>query len=218
MKYLIFFSLLATPLAFSSPSEELTLKAQFKSPDDSLALLASLKEKTLRAGVDAVPTLVQVIKGEDYTDKKRWMATLFVGKIMGKKSIKFIKTFSDHPHWVLRLAGLKTLLGLKDRSSQDIYRQALQDPSLIVRMQAIENIRALKLKSCARDVWQTLFHPHNYQGKKGQRKRLAIVGRAIRAVGELQYGAAKDTLVKLAKNKKYQDISADINYALKKIP
>ena len=212
------FSLISSPSALSSPVEELTLKAHFKSYDDSPVFLASLKEKTLQAGVDAVPTLIQVMKGKDYTDKKKWMATLSIGKIMGKKSIKFIQTFANHPNWILRLAGLKTLLHLKDHSSKEIYRQALKDPSLIVRMQAIENIRSLGLKDCAQDVWKILFYPQNYQGTKGQRKRLSIVGKAIRAMGDLQYKPTKKALLKLANSKKYQDLSKDIQYALKRIP
>ena len=110
-----------------------------------------------------------------------------MGRIMGKKSLKFIAKFTRHPNWILRLAGLKTLLALKDQTSKKFYLDALKDTSLIVRLQALENIRILKIQEYGKDVWQMIFHKHNYQGKKGQRKRTTIISKVIRAVGDLHY-------------------------------
>ena len=136
---------------------------------------------------------------------------------MGKKSLKFIAKFIRHPNWILRLAGLKTLLALKDRNAKEYYLDALKDASLVVRLQALENIRILQLKECADAVWRTIFHQHNYLGKKGKRKRMSIIPKAIRTVGELQYRPVTGALLKLIQNEKYADLIPDIDYALRNI-
>ncbi|MCY4644866.1 MAG: HEAT repeat domain-containing protein [Bacteriovoracales bacterium] len=193
------------------------LLAQFSKRDDSALFLSSLRKRTLSMGPRAVPALVKVMKEDTYTDKKRWLATFAIGKIMGKKSLPFISKFTHHPNWILRLAGLKTLLALKDPSSKEFYRKALKDPSLIVRLQALENIRELGIKEYAQDVWKMIFHKHNYKGKKGQRKRTVIISKAIRALGDLEYRPAKKSLIKLIQSKKYGDIVRDIDYSLSKM-
>ena len=199
------------------PPKQQTLIDLFAQKDDSSPFLSLIKKRTFELGGQAVPSLVKVMKSDEFTDKKRWLATFSLGKIMGKKSFPFIAKFTRHPNWMLRLASLKTLLALQDRSSKKFYRDALKDTSLIVRLQALENIRVLKIKECGKNVWEMIFHKHNYTGKKGKRKRTVIVGKAIRAMGDLQYTQAKKPLMKMAKSKKYQDLSGDIQYALAKI-
>ena len=193
------------------------LLLQFADKNDSPSFLASLKKKTIEAGVKAVPVLIKVMKEEGHTDKKRWLATFAMGRIMGKKSLKFIAKFTRHPNWMLRLAGLKTLLALKDQTSKKFYLDALKDTSLIVRLQALENIRILRIQEYGKDVWQMIFHKHNYQGKKGQRKRTTIISKVIRAVGDLHYQEIKEDLFKLIQSKKYAELIFDIDYALCKL-
>lgn len=214
----IFFILFLSFSSLTAPVKTATLLSQFADKNDSPLFLAELKKRTMGAGSQAVPTLIEVMKGDQYTDKKRWLATFAMGRIMGKKSFPFIAKFTRHPNWVLRLAGLKTLLALKDHTSKEFYLDALKDPSLVVRLQSLENIRSLGLKEYGKDVWQMIFHKHNYQGKKGQRRRTTIIAKAIRVLGDLQYRPARKALLKLAQNKKYADLMYDINYALEKIP
>ena len=165
----------------------------------------------------AVPVLIKVMKEESHTDKKRWLAIFAMGRIMGKKSLKFISKFTRHPNWILRLAGLKTLLDMKDKTSKKHYLNALKDTSLIVRLQALENIRILGIQEYGKDVWQMIFHKHNYKGKKGQRRRTSIISKVIRAVGDLQYQDVKGDLVRLIQDKKYGELIFDIDYALCKL-
>ena len=193
------------------------LLLQFAAKNDSPQFLAALKKNVMVTGVQAVPVLTKVMREGAYSDKKRWLATFSLGRIMGKKSRRFIAKFTRHPHWVMRLAGLKTLLALKDHSSGKFYRDALRDPSLVVRLQALENIRTLNIKEYGQEVWQMIFHKHNYRGGKGQRRRTAIISKAIRVVGELQYSPARGALLKLVQNHKYSDLTADIDYALQKL-
>ena len=203
---------------FSKEKGSESLIIYFSSEDDSPHFLHRLKQKTLKLGVKAVPVLVQVMKGGKYTDKKRWLATFSMGRILGSKSRDFIAKFTEHPNWVLRLAGLKTLLALGDRKSKDTYRKALEDPSLLIRYQALENIQSLKLEDCAGSVWQMIFDKRNYRGKKGKRRRTSLISKIIRTVGDLGYYQARENLLKLKANgKKYSDLLPDIEYALGKI-
>ena len=199
-----------------TPTREVLL-VQFANPDDSPSFLSQLRKSSLDLGGMAVPVLAEVMKGESYSDKKRWLATFTMGRIMGKKSLPFIAKFTRHPNWILRLAGLKTLLALKDRSSKKFYLDGLKDASLIVRLQALENIRALEINEYGKDVWEMVFHKHNYQGQKGKRRRINIIRKAIRTVGDLRYLPAQRPLIKLIQNKKYSDLIVDIDYALGKI-
>ena len=201
----------------STPLEADQLLLKFTNKNDSPAFLALLRKQTMATGAQAVPILAQVMKGEQFSDKKRWLATFTLGRIMGKKSLRFISKFTQHPNWILRLAGLKTLLALRDKNSKEYYLDALKDTSLIVRLQALENIRALEIKEYGRNVWEMLFHKHNYQGKKGQRKRTTVIAKAIRTVGDLQYRPVRQALLKLIQSPKYTDLVIDIDYALRKI-
>jgi len=179
--------------------------------------LKKVKKQILKQGNKAVPLLINVMKAGKYPIKNRWAATFLLGQIMGKKSAPFIARFAEHPHWTMRVASLKTLLALKQKKYSDLYTKALDDKSLLVRIQALENIRHLKLKSAASNVWAMIFEEKNYQGTQGKLKRSNIIKNAIRTVGELDYQMAKKALLRLSQKKQYEDIFGDIEYSLSKL-
>ena len=176
-----------------------------------------LRKEILTLGGKAVPVLVDVMKNGRYPDKNRWVATFLLGQIMGEKSAPFIAKFSKHPNWVLRLASLKTLLALKQREHGQIYANKLKDASLLVRVQALENIRKLKLAQYAPNVWAMLYDKGNYsQGNNGQ-KRTNIIKTVIESVGDLRFQKALDPLLTMIQKKKYHDIFDEMDYSLTKI-
>jgi hypothetical protein len=178
----------------------------------------NLKKRTFALGGKAVPTLIRVMKGEKFPDRNRWAATFLLGKIMGKKSSSFIKNFLDHPNWVLRLASLKTLLLLKESNFGDGIRRALKDNSLLIRSQALENIKKLKLKKYSKDVWAMLFDKKNYhQGKNKKNKRSLLIKKVVKIIGELKFKSAMKPFLSLVQNEKYKDIFYEIDYSLQKI-
>lgn len=170
----------------------------------------SLKQK-------AVPTLIKVMKESQYPDTNRWHATMLLGQTMGKKSAPFIARFSDHPSWMMRVASLKALAALDMKEYQSVYAKALRDESLIVRVQALDNISHMKLTSLAPNVWSMMYDQTNYTGKAGSRKRTSIVRSVIRTVGDLKYEKARAPLAKLIQKPKYQDLLEDLDYSLEKI-
>jgi HEAT repeat protein len=179
--------------------------------------LSALKSKTLKLSNKAVPVLVKVMKDGSYPDKNRWMATFLLGQIMGEKSAPFIAKFSEHPSWVMRLASLKTLNALKKSDYIGVYQKGLKDKSLLVRVQALENIRQMKLKKLGPSVWAMLYDKSNYKGAKGKRKRTNIIKEVIKTVGDLKFDEAKGPMLTMIQKKKYKDIHPELDYSLGKI-
>lgn len=180
-------------------------------------LQAMLKRNAFRHKQKAVPTLIKVMKESKYPEQNRWHATMLLAQIMGTKSAPFIAKFTDHPHWMMRVAALKALLGLKQAEYTAVYAKALKDPSLIVRVQALDNISQLKISALAPNVWNMMYDQSNYTGEKGSRKRTSIVKSIIRTVGDVKYTEAKKPLAKLIQKPKYQDLIEDLDYSLEKI-
>ncbi len=193
------------------------LEALYMKKGKGAAFAKKLKTETLKLKQKAVPTLTKVMKSADFPDGNRWIATYMLGRIMGKKSAPFISKFSKHPNWMMRLASLKVLLHLDQKQYKGIYARLLEDKSLIVRHQALQNIKEFQLKGLAPYVWKMLYNKQNYVGMKGKRKRSNIIRDAIKLVGDLKFSEAKKPMLKMMKNKKYRDVYTELDYALSKV-
>ena len=176
-----------------------------------------LKNKTLSLTQKAVPTLTKVIKSSVYPDKNRWIAMFMLGRIMGKKSANFVSKFSAHPNWMLRLASLKVLLALQQKQYKGLYTRMLKDKAMIVRHQALENIKQLNLSELAPYVWAMLYDKSNYAGTTGARKRSHIIKEAIKVVGDLNFEESKKPMLTMIKNNKYKDVFVELDYSLNKL-
>ena len=196
-----------------------TLLELYKKKYPSKKGVAGLKKKTLQASNNAVPALIKVMKDGSYPIQNRWVATFLLGRIMGNKAAAFIAKFSKHPHWMMRMAAIKTLFIIKDHKYQNAYKLALFDESLIVRSQALEIVRKRKLKSLGPDVWKMIFQKSNYAGKKGKRRRTGIIKNVVKTLGDLEYKTPEVTkaLVRMIKKDQYRDIFSEVDYALRKI-
>ncbi len=182
--------------------------------------LAELKKKTLSFGPAAVPALIEIMKSSKFPDKNKWVATFLLGKIVGKKSAPFISRFIQHPNWIMRMASLKTLNALKASNYDGLYAFALKDKSMIVRGQALENIRAMSLNKMAPAVWAMLYDKQNYhvpKKKKGKIKRTNLIKKVILTIGDLKFKKAETSLLTMIQKKKYKDIFSEMDYALSKI-
>lgn len=201
-----------------------SLSASFMKEGMGPKEIKELKNDVLSHSGKAVPALIDVMKKSQYPDKNRWVATFLLGQIMGKKASPFIVKFLKHPSWVMRMAALKTLLALKERQYARLYSKSLKDESLIVRGQALENIRKMKLKTEAPYVWAMLYDKKNYyQAKKGEKseevthKRTHLIKDVVRTVGELDFEKAQKPLFKMIQKDRYNDIFDDMDYALSQI-
>jgi hypothetical protein len=184
--------------------------------------MAQLKSETLKHGGKSVEALVEVMKNGKYPDKNRWMATFLLGQIMGDKSAPFLSKFLQHPHWVMRMASLKTMLALKQKNYARQYANLLKDDSFIVRSQALDNIRTLKTAEAAPQVWAMLYDKKNYyqptiNGKALKAKRSNIIKNVILTIGDLKFEKAKAPLIKMIQKDRYNDIFVEIDKSLMKI-
>lgn len=201
-----------------------TLTASFKKEGMNSKEVERLQNEVISHSGKAVPALIEVMKSSEYPDKNRWVATFLLGQIMGKKSSPFVAKFLKHPSWVMRMAALKTLLALEERKYANLYSESLNDESLIIRAQALENIRELKLKSEAPYVWAMLYDKKNYyKAKTGKKKdevthkRSHLIKDVIRTVGELEFNKAQKPLFKMIQKDRYNDIFEEMDYALSQI-
>jgi hypothetical protein len=184
--------------------------------------LAQLKLETLNHGGQSVEALIEVMKNAKYPDKNRWVATFLLGQIMGDKSAPFLAKFLQHPHWVLRMASLKTMLALKQKSYAKNYVALLKDDSFLVRSQALDNIRLMGLTESAPQVWAMLYDKKNYyqpsmNGKALKTKRSNIIKTVILTIGDLKFEKAKLPLIKMIQKDRYNDIFPEIDRSLSKI-
>ncbi len=184
--------------------------------------MAKLKSDTLNLSGQSVEALIEVMKNGKYPDKNRWMATFLLGQIMGDKAAPFLVKFLQHPHWVMRMASVKTLQYLKQKQYVGEYISLLHDDSLLVRSQALETIQKLQIKEAAPYVWAMLYDKRNYyvpteKGKELRSKRTHIIKQAINVVGDLKFQEAKSPLLKMIQKKKYEDIFPEMDGALVKI-
>lgn len=219
--FVLAFSALAAPLPKKTPLDDAAKLRRFEETftvevgDPSLqprrrAMALALRQK-------AVPTLVKVMKSSQYPDKNRWHATMLLGQIMGKKSAPFIARFAEHPSWMMRVASLKALAALDMRQYHAVYGRALKDSSLIVRVQALDNISRMEIAPLAPHVWAMMYDQTNYTGKIGARRRTSIVRSVIRTLGDLKYARAQVPMAKLIQKAKYQDLAEDLDYSLRMI-
>jgi hypothetical protein len=184
--------------------------------------MALLKEETLSHGGKSVEALIEVMKNAKYPDKNRWMATFLLGQIMGDKSAPFLAKFLKHPHWVMRMASLKTLLALKQTKYESNYIAMLSDDSFLVRYQALENIRTMNMTEAAPQVWAMLYDKKNYyvpelKGKPLKARRSNIIKNIITTVGDLRFDKAKDPLLKMIQKDRYKDIFNEMDATLGKL-
>ncbi len=211
-KCLVSFFLLFTATSEANYAPKISpLVEEFRVSLDSKDSRLRLREKVLREGPKAVPALTEVIKGEKFPEKNRWLAIFLLGRVMGQKASTFISKFISHDHWMLRLASLKTLLALRDQRYLKEYEGALKDPSQLVRAQALQNVKEMKIKKLAPAVWGMLYDKDNY----GEKRPLA--GEIIETVGVLEFKKAQKPLLKMAQHQKYGELFSSINFALEKI-
>ena len=136
-------------------NEEITkrLLAKFQAGFKAKKDLDAFNKEVRSVAGRAVPALIEVMKNAKYSDKSRWLATFMLGRAMGKKAAPFIAKFTAHPSWVMRLGALKVLLALKQHEMANLYARTLRDDSMIVRSQALANVRDLQLAKLAPNIW-----------------------------------------------------------------
>ena len=175
------------------------------------------KALILKHGGKSVEALVEVMKNGQYPELNRWIATFMLGRIMGKKASPFLVKFLKHPHWPMRVAALKTLLALREKRFASAYAHALSDKSMLVRKQALENVKKLSLKQTAPMVWAMLYDKKNYHFGKNGKKGTHFVKDIVKTIGQFRFKKATKPLLGMIQKDRYKSIFFEIEYALREI-
>ncbi len=205
---------LSTPMSIQPKN---SLEQLFADKSGSKDQLAKIKASVFNLKNKAVPTLINVMKSADYPEKSRWWATFLLVKVMGTKAEAFVAKFYKHPAYFMRLASLKALNHLKNTKYKGLYALALKDDSMIVRLQALQNINDLKLTDMAPSVWNMLYDKSNYNGDMGKLKRGSLIRLAIKTLGDLGFGESKKAMLQMISSKKFEDVHVELDYALEKL-
>ena len=201
--------------SFSQKKELINLLSDKRKNSNNIK---KIKEISYKMGGDAVPILIKAMKSNKFPDKTRWASIFILGKIMGKKSAPLLIKYLEHPNFILRLASLKTLLQLKETNLNGKLKKVLRDKSLLVRFQALENRRSLKLKKYSNDVWKMLFEKNNYHNLKNKKLvRSQIIKKVVRVLGDLKFKKALIPFLKIIQKDNYEDLFIDIDYSLQKL-
>jgi hypothetical protein len=198
-------------------NQKMFLEKLFIENNKSKKLQDKIKEIVLKNPKNSVVTLIDVMKNKKYPDHMRWLATNLLARIMGKKSSRFIGKFTEHPEWFMRMASLKALLSLKDKSQSSVYVKRLKDSSMLVKFQALENIRELKIKNLSNNVFKMLLDKKNYSSKKGKLVRNDLIKKVITSLGDLGHTPSAKLFAKMIQDKSFNDIFGELNYSLEKI-
>ncbi len=203
-------------MEFDNSTLEGRLLKIFKSAqsEDDVKLARSL---ALQHGGASISALIRVMKDSRFPDNSRWSATFLLTQIAGKKSAPVLKQFLNHPNWLMKVASLKALLALGATEYGQEYARLLEDQSLLVRAQALENIRHLRLKDYAPNVWAMLYDEENYNQVEGRYRRGDLIRTVILTIGDLEFNEAKEPLLRMVQQDRYNDIFREMNYSLEKI-
>ena len=204
-------------LILSLQSEAKTLLEIFNgeriSKKDLLEIKAILKADPKKN----VPTLFKVMKDQTMSEQSRWLATVLVGKTLGKKSIDYLAKYTMHPEVILRLASLKSLLSLEARNKSTVFKNALFDKSLLVRKQALEAVKKLNLKDAEPQLLKMLVDKKNYFTKNKKLKRSPIIKEIINTIGVLKLKKTKKLLISLRKKAGYEDLYPSLDMAISRL-
>ncbi len=163
----------------------------------------------------SVPMLIEVMKSAKFPDQSRWMATMSLARIMGKKSLPFISKFLRHPSWMMRLSSLKIIRMFKDKNYISSVEKLLFDKSLLVRAEALEIVHSLGAKASAKSVWKMLYDKKNYiKFSKSEVQHTDIVEKILKTVVDLDYKKVKPLLNKMASEKKFAKMKKQLELTI----
>jgi hypothetical protein len=164
-----------------------------------------------------VPILFEVMKNQKMSEQSRWLATMLVGKTLGKRSIDYLSKYAVHPEVILRLASLKSLLSLEAKDQSMVFKNALFDKSLLVRKQALEAVRKLRIDDAGPELIKMLVDRKNYFMKNKRLKRSPIIKNIIITIGALKIKKTKRLLVSMRKKAAYEDLFPSLDLAISRL-
>lgn len=114
--------------------------------------------------------------------ESRWRAVTSVGAIGGKLAIPELERASRAKSWELRSAALVSILGIDKRVGAEWSRRLLNDPALMVRLQAVQSLQEIGDRESIPLLWKELGERRNFH--RGE--SLFIRPRIVEALAQIE--------------------------------
>jgi len=148
------------------PSEKTLITKIHKRKSNSFGPTLKFVEK--KYGTRAVKPLLRIANKMNYSDPDRYIALMIAAKIGGKGISRQIKNFLKDRSWMMRSGALKALQAVGDSRIASAALPMIDDPALVVRMEAVETIDRLKPIGSKQALLLTLEDPSNFHKGKAQ--------------------------------------------------
>lgn len=168
--------LISTSLSFAklSPTPEKSEPSIQSQIQKDLSLRSSISFKKIlenwkkKYGPKAIPPLLSIAKNKSQPDSDRYIAVIALAKIGGIQQENQLKDFLKDRSWMLRIAALRSLVGLKSKKFKKEILSLSNDPALVVRNEVIHAIEKLRFKGSIPILIQSLRNKKNYHHGKAQ--------------------------------------------------
>ncbi len=157
------FSVLAfsAPLPSSRAIPEKVLMSLRESHQDAVNIIRA--EESI-----SYQPLKQIAFDEKMPLKTRWKSLMLLSEVYGSKSLKDLQSAIDNKAWFMRSAGLTAMNSVDSSLAQKLALAKLkQDPSLLVRMKALEILKDSKDKNVRDLMWQKIHSSDSFHQNRG---------------------------------------------------
>jgi HEAT repeat protein len=162
----LLFASLARASSLSTPSLE-SLRKELALPRASNSFEPLLQSWQARYGSTAAGPLL-ILASEPLEDPERYMAFMGAARLGGREGAPNLVRFLKDRSWMLRSAALRALAALKNPATASSVLPLLQDPALVVRLEAVEAVEKLQPPGAVEALTATLESRDNYHGGKAQ--------------------------------------------------
>jgi len=112
--------------------------------------------------------LKQIAFDEKMPLKTRWKSIMLLSEVYGPKSLNDLKLAVDNKAWFMRSAGLTALNSIDSSLAQkSALAKFKHDPSLLVRMKALEILKDSKDKNVRELLWQKIHSSDSFHQNRG---------------------------------------------------
>ena len=149
-----------------------------------------LRQWDQKYGSKAVSPLLELAAMRSIRDSERYTALMGAAKLGGHASAPLIQPFLKDSSWMLRAGALRALSALRNPQTAASALPLLQDPALVVRLEAVEAVEKLHPAGAPEALVRAIENRDNYHGNKAQ----WIPQRALKALAGLK---ARETTPRL---------------------
>ncbi len=117
-------------------------------------------------GTAAVPALLKFASDIKQNDPDRYIALMGATKLGGKPTARLLAPYLKDSSWMIRTGALRALTLLNSSTANSLAIPLIEDPALVVRLEAVETLKILKPKGFEAALVKSLKNSDNYHAGK----------------------------------------------------